>query len=75
MGMQFNSRDMGPAQWADALAKNIEDLKAYERDRLPQLPEELRAERQKGIDEARAQAEQSAEVLARWIAQDALRDF
>lgn len=73
--MQFNSGDIGPAQWADALAKNIKGLKAFECDRLPQLPEDVRAERQKGIDEARAQAEQSAEVLARWITQDALRDF
>lgn len=73
--VRFNSGDLGPSEWADGIAKVVRDLEAYERDRLPQLPEEVRADRQHQLEEARASASATAELLARWIADDALRDF
>lgn len=73
--VRFNSDDLGPSALADGIAKVIRDLEAYERDRLPQLPEELRTRRQRQLDEARENVAGAAGVLARWIADDALRGY
>ncbi len=73
--VRFNSGDLGPSELADGVAKIVRDLEAYERDRLPQFPEEVRVARKRQLDAARGSVTATAELLARWIADDALRDY
>ena len=48
--VRFDSSEMGPSQWADGIAKVKRDLETYERERLPMVPEQFRAQQQERLD-------------------------